>query len=107
MAASAPADTANDLLPYLTSLYREARARGSALVMGILRADADPQHPAVERYYNSVLALDANAASWYDKHHLVPFAEYFPVPSFIRSWLRLMNLPYSDFTAGAAVQPAP
>jgi apolipoprotein N-acyltransferase len=36
----------------------------------------------------------------------VPFAEYFPVPPFIRSWLRLMSLPYSDFTAGPADQPA-
>jgi apolipoprotein N-acyltransferase len=102
---SAPADTANDLLPYLTTLYREARGRGSALLMGILRADADPQNPTVERYYNSVLALDANAASWYDKHHLVPFAEVFPVPPFVRSWLRLMSLPYADFTPGPAVQP--
>jgi apolipoprotein N-acyltransferase len=56
------------------------------------------------RYYNSVLALD-QAASWYDKHHLVPFAEFFPVPQFVRSWMRLMSLPYSDFTAGAADQP--
>ena len=44
----------------------------------------------------------ARASSFYDKHHLVPFAEFFPVPSFVRSWLRLMNLPYSDFTPGAA-----
>ena len=44
--------------------------------------------------------------TFYDKHHLVPFAEFFPVPSFVRSWLRLMSLPYSDFTAGAADQPA-
>jgi apolipoprotein N-acyltransferase len=101
---SAPADTANDLVPYLTRLYREAQAHGSALVIGVLRAkgglsDADPV-----RYYNSVLALDT-AASWYDKHHLVPFAEFFPVPQFVRSWMRLMSLPYSDFTPGAEYQP--
>ena len=41
---------------------------------------------------------------WYNKSHLVPFAEFFPVPSFVRSWLRLMNLPYSDFTHGASHQ---
>jgi apolipoprotein N-acyltransferase len=50
------------------------------------------------------MALTAGV-SFYDKHHLVPFAEYFPVPAFVRSWLRLMSLPYSDFTAGAADQP--
>jgi apolipoprotein N-acyltransferase len=42
---------------------------------------------------------------WYDKEHLVPFAEFFPVPSFVRSWLRLMSLPHSDFTRGGADQP--
>jgi len=102
---SAPADTANELVPYISALYREARAQGSALVIGVLRADADPRDPTAARYYNSVLALDANKASWYDKHHLVPFAEFFPVPQFVRSWLRLMSLPYSDFTPGLARQP--
>ena len=35
----------------------------------------------------------------------MPFAEFFPVPGFVRSWLRLANLPYEDFTRGAASQP--
>jgi apolipoprotein N-acyltransferase len=35
----------------------------------------------------------------------VPFGEYFPVPQSVRNWLRLMNLPYSDFTPGRAGQP--
>ena len=29
------------------------------------------------------------------------FAETFPVPRFVRNWLRLLNLPYSDFAAGS------
>jgi apolipoprotein N-acyltransferase len=101
---SAPADTANDLVPYLTRLYREAHAHGSALVIGVLRAEGGVADTDPVRYYNSVLALDS-AVSWYDKHHLVPFAEFFPVPQFVRSWMRLMSLPYSDFTPGAAYQP--
>jgi len=28
------------------------------------------------------------------------------VPHFVRTWMRLMSLPYSDFTRGAADQPA-
>jgi apolipoprotein N-acyltransferase len=101
---SAPADTANDLIPYINNLYREARGRGSTLVMGVLRAEASAEHPDSVRYYNSVLALDGKP-SWYDKHHLVPFAEFFPVPHFVRNWMRLMSLPYSDFTPGAQDQP--
>jgi apolipoprotein N-acyltransferase len=66
--------------------------------MGILRVDEN------DKYYNSILTL-ADKVSFYDKHHLVPFAEYFPVPGFIRSWLEFMNLPYSDFEAGPAIQP--
>jgi len=101
---SATAAVANELVPYLTRVYREAHAHGSALVMGILRAEGGVSDTDPVRYYNSVLALD-EGVSWYDKHHLVPFAEFFPVPQFVRSWMRLMSLPYSDFTAGAAVQP--
>ena len=36
---------------------------------------------------------------------LVPFGEYFPVPSFVRTWMRLRNLPYSDMTPGEENQP--
>ncbi len=100
---SAPADLANELVPYITNLYRETRAHGSTLVTGILRADRGADGEV--RYYNSVLALDAEP-EWYDKAHLVPFAEFFPVPPFVRTWLRLRSLPYSDFTPGARVQPA-
>ena len=84
---------------YLGQLYSRARRHGSDIVMGILRADES------DHYYNSIMTL-ADRVSFYDKHHLVPFAEYFPVPAFVRSWLRLMNLPYSDFTPGAAQSAA-
>ncbi|MEP7244369.1 MAG: apolipoprotein N-acyltransferase [Gammaproteobacteria bacterium] len=86
---------ANEVVDYLRTLYRDSRQRGSTVVLGILRMDEQ------ERYYNSVLAL-ADPIQWYDKDHLVPFAEFFPVPS---SWLRVLNLPYSDFTRGGKTQP--
>jgi apolipoprotein N-acyltransferase len=90
---------ATELQPYLKQLYDRASQHHSDIVMGILRVDEN------ENYYNSILTL-ADQVSFYDKHHLVPFAEFFPVPAFIRSWLRLMNLPYSDFTPGRANQPS-
>ena len=87
------------IVPWIKDLYRQARSHGSGLVFGVVRASDEG-----DQYYNSVLALDERV-SWYDKRHLVPFAEFFPVPRFVRSWLRLMSLPYSDFTRGASDQP--
>ncbi|MGQ0836837.1 MAG: apolipoprotein N-acyltransferase [Gammaproteobacteria bacterium] len=96
---SAPPDVANNLVAYLRGVYADARASGSAVVLGVVRASDD-----LRDYYNSVLAL-SDTIGWYDKRHLVPFAEFFPVPPFVRSWLRLMSLPYADFTRGASDQP--
>ncbi len=50
--AAAP-DLVNNLGGYFGELYDEAQARGSAIVMGALRADDQEKN-----YYNSVLALD-------------------------------------------------
>lgn len=96
---SALPDLANNLLPYLRDVYSEAHAQGSTVIMGLVRADQTP-----DTYFNSVLGLGENV-QWYDKHHLVPFAEFFPVPSFVRSWMKLNSLPYTDFTPGADYQP--
>jgi len=98
---AAPPDLANNLTDYLLSLYRATRAHGSALVLGIVRAEG--RSDGDDEYFNSVLSLGSRIG-WYDKRHLVPFAEFFPVPGFVRTWLRLMSLPYSDFTRGGRHQ---
>jgi apolipoprotein N-acyltransferase len=95
---SAIPDAANNVVDYLRELYGDARRQGSDIVMGIVRVSEE------QKYYNSVLSL-SDTVGWYDKHHLVPFAEFFPVPDFVRTWLRLMSLPYSDFTRGLDEQP--
>jgi apolipoprotein N-acyltransferase len=92
-------EPANNLLPYIALMDHETRAHGSSLVLGTVRASADGQ-----RYYDSILAL-GKQPSWYSKDHLVPFAEFFPVPHFVRNWLRLMTLPYESFTRGGTHQP--
>jgi apolipoprotein N-acyltransferase len=91
-------EPANNLLPYIAAVDRETQSHGSSLVMGVVRASEDG-----ERYYDSILAL-GKTASWYSKDHLVPFAEFFPVPHFVRTWLRLMSLPYDSFTRGGTHQ---
>lgn len=103
-------DLANHVVPYLIEVGNHAREAGAALAMGLIRSEpgetVDPLSPVdpPPRYFNSILAW-GEELQWYDKHHLVPFGEFFPVPATVREWLRLMNLPYSDFTRGAEDQP--
>ncbi len=84
--------------PYLQALWQQSRVTGTDLLIGIPRRD-----PATGQFFNSVIAL-GEQRYLYDKRHLVPFGEYFPVPGFVRSWMRLMNLPYTDFAAGSRGQ---
>ena len=55
---------------------------------------------------NSMMALGSSDVV-YHKRHLVPFGEYFPVPNFIRSWLKRMGLPNRDIESGASIQDMP
>jgi apolipoprotein N-acyltransferase len=91
------------LIDYVSDYIDDVRAatakRGSTVLLGILRTD-----PESQRDQNIVVALTTPMQT-YVKRHLVPFGEYFPVPPFIRSWMRLMNLPYTDIMPGAANQP--
>jgi apolipoprotein N-acyltransferase len=102
---SAISDLANNQIEFLRDVYQEASAKGSSLMVGTLRAEENPK-TGEEEYFNSVLSMDKSTpgVGWYDKHHLVPFTEFVPVPGFVRQWLRLMTLPYSDFNRGAAQQ---
>ena len=83
---------------YLDSLHGAARARGSDVIMGLLR-----RAPQTDSYFNGMVAF-ADSEQWYYKRRLVPFGEFFPVPAAVRDWMRLMNLPYSDFEPGPQEQ---
>ena len=103
---SAIPDLANNHIEFYRDVYAEASAKGSSLLMGTLRAEENPKTGELE-YFNSVLAMDRSTpgVGWHDKYHLVPFTEFVPVPGFVRQWLRLMSLPYSDFNRGPANPP--
>jgi apolipoprotein N-acyltransferase len=81
---------------YLTRLQLAAAAASSEIVLGLLRFD-----PERRVYLNSVLALGLDR-QFYDKRHLVPFGEYFPVPDFVRHQMQVLDMPYSDLGAGDA-----
>src|SRR5690606_19415047 len=91
---------AHEAMHYIGAVSRLARDSGARISTGLVRYDFER-----DEYYNGLVALD-DGAQWYYKRRLVPFGEFFPVPPFIREWLRLMNLPYADLTPGGRVQPA-
>jgi apolipoprotein N-acyltransferase len=91
---------ANEIADYLRRLELASRAHGADFAIGLVN-----YVPGTGKYYNGLLVLSRAGGGWYYKRHLVPFGEYFPVPAFVRSWLRLMSLPYSDLTPGGEHQP--
>ena len=88
--------------PYLDAVRRAADERGSTVLLGILDADS-VESPEISA--RNVLIALTEPPQMYVKRHLVPFGEYFPVPDFVRSWMRLMNLPFTDIQPAAADQP--
>jgi apolipoprotein N-acyltransferase len=89
----------DEMATWLEPIFEMVSGRGKSLLFGVVEYDASTQS-----YYNAVLGYDGNI-SVYRKRHLVPFGEFFPVPAFVRKWLRLMSLPYTDFTHGDKSQP--
>ena len=85
---------------YLGVLQRDVLDSDQTLALGILEPHANGR-----QVYNSVLVLDGERMQTYRKRHLVPFGEYFPVPDFVREWMRLMSLPSSDMQPGEEEQP--
>ena len=79
---------------------QQIAANDTTLLFGILE-----RTEGREGVYNSVVSIDGTRTQFYRKRHLVPFGEYFPVPDFVREWMRMMSLPYSDISAGDDVQP--
>jgi len=75
-----------------------AEAGGARIAFGARRVDAD------NRWYNSLYLLDplGNISAQYDKRHLVPFGEYFPLADWVaRLGIdALTGLTGTGFTAG-------
>jgi len=84
---------------YLARIEQQTRATGGELMLGMLR-----YHAATGSAQNAVFAL-GHPGLVYVKRHLVPYGEYFPVPGFVRRWLRALDLPNIDTVPGEEGQP--
>lgn len=79
-------------------LSLQLKQHNTQLLAGVMRWDDESS-----QYANSVVqlpALGTQAPRFYDKQRLVPFAEYFPVPNFVRGWLKSLELPFTDLHTG-------
>ncbi|MFQ3334536.1 MAG: apolipoprotein N-acyltransferase [Woeseiaceae bacterium] len=84
---------------YLQFIQNEAKETNKKIALGVLEKNKDSG-----LLFNSMLFLDGITEQYYRKRHLVPFGEYFPVPSFIREWMRLQSLPNTDLSKGNQTQ---
>lgn len=91
---------ADEVPEMIASLNDTARAAHTTLLLGMPTGQAW----SGGRYYNSVVALGAEAGR-YDKRHLVPFGEFFPFKALLENLLSLLSIPMSDFSAGDIKQP--
>ncbi len=87
---------------YLDELDAKAKERNIQIYLGVLTLGDER-----EQYQNSLIGLGRHDAQ-YHKRHLVPFGEYFPVPRFVRQWMRGAGLPNQDTLPGSyEQQPLP
>lgn len=82
----------------LALLDNRAEQSGSTLLAGVLVYEE-----AERGHYNSIIGLGAGSGR-YNKHHLVPFGEFFPIPDWLRPIMDVLGTPYSDFLFGAKEQ---
>jgi apolipoprotein N-acyltransferase len=93
-----PAFLASVPAEYLEALAALARRQNGDILLGAPTAAADGR-----RYWNSAVSFGASPSQRYAKVHLVPFGEFVP-PGFA-GFLRLAQIPMSDFSPGAPGQP--
>lgn len=81
-------------------------ARDAVLLLGLFTAEPPLPGEEQERYYNTVVKLDARDAQLYRKRHLVPFGETIPAEPLLGGFIRnVLKIPMASQTPGERVQP--
>ena len=95
-----------DESPDALRAFAESLPRGSVLITGSVRRT--PIGAPREEFYNSVLVIGDGPEGWqvlssYDKHHLVPFGEYLPLYSALKTLGLAQLTPFGEggFTPGS------
>jgi apolipoprotein N-acyltransferase len=84
---------------YLKELQASMVESNTQLFTGILTYDIERAE-----FKNTLWAIGPDERM-YHKRHLVMFGEYFPLPRFVRNFMRIMNLPSENIAAGSSDQP--
>ncbi|MDH3370266.1 MAG: apolipoprotein N-acyltransferase [Gammaproteobacteria bacterium] len=84
---------------YLEKLRGFSQTTKVDFLIGVMERESDKRH-----YYNAVISLGL-LPGIYRKQHLVPFGEYPPLDPLFRWLMRNLQIPMSDFSAGAPDQP--
>lgn len=91
-------ETAIPLFKHQADEYlAEIKQRAPAYLIGIPVLNENGE------YFNSVMHVQGKE-SFYFKHHLVPFGEYIPFYQWFDDFMKLLNVPMANFSAGAAQQ---
>ena len=101
-------------IPFLVLDHPGARAAigemlpaGVSLLTGALRVEREAGAAGRPlRAFNSILVFGEGGSltSLYDKVHLVPFGDYFPLTAWLGWFMKLLDIPMSDFSRGTPDQ---
>ncbi|MEC4722210.1 apolipoprotein N-acyltransferase [Noviherbaspirillum sp. CPCC 100848] len=86
---------------YRQHLADFARRRQADIIVGVVERTTGKTNG---RYYNSAISTGVSAVQTYRKRHLVPFGEYIPAKPILGGLLKVLQIPFSDMSAG---DPAP
>jgi len=82
----------------LLPMQQAAIQNNTSIVAGLIVSDE-----ANQKFYNSVILL-GEKRSFYHKRHLVMFGEYYPMRWLLDLLRNVINIPYSDLSAGPQQQ---